>query len=245
MTFTRIDLIPNYDFEESKRLRSRWTDDPEGPRTYEYVPQKIREGGGEDFLQWDFETGRLGLLRNYCDLAGIRLQAEDIIFPEGDNFENIDFSSAEMWHCKFTDACFPSTHFNFARFYNIKCIGCIFSFAWFYSCRFERCTFDHCDFIDGNGFNNSKFMSCAFSDCFFSENMFTDCHFDENVAVRNQTGPLLFGLKQKANQFKEALKAVQVSRSLPRDKGRLPGWRGFPAYRKYFLIQRQAYTRVQ
>ena len=70
MAFTRIDLIPNYDFEEAKRLQRRWTDDPEGPRTYEYILQKIREGGGEDFLQRDFENGKLGLLRDYCDLAG-------------------------------------------------------------------------------------------------------------------------------------------------------------------------------
>jgi hypothetical protein len=243
MAFTRIDLIPHYDFEETKHLQSRWTDDPEGPRTYEYVLRKIRQGGGEDFLQWDFENGRLGLLRDYCDLAGMKLQGEDIIFPEGDNFENIDFSSAELWHCKFTAASFPSTHFDFARFYNVNFSGCTFALAWFYCCRFEKCTFEHCDFIDGNGFNNSKFISCTFLDCFFAENMFTDCQFDENVAVRNHKGPLLFGLRQKANQFKEELKAERVSGIYRGIKESFEAGEVFPRYRKYFLIQRQAYTR--
>jgi Pentapeptide repeats (8 copies) len=117
MTFQRIDLLPRYDPAARNKVQSRWEHD-DGRSLCERVIEKIRKGAGEDFLQWDFEQGRLGFLEDYWDLAGIQLSNEDITFPTGDNFENIDFSYAKFWHCVFVNATFPQTHFSFAKLYN-------------------------------------------------------------------------------------------------------------------------------
>jgi hypothetical protein len=83
MSFNRIDLLPQYDFERKKRVQARWTDSEDGSALHSYILEKIRKGAGEDFLQWDFEHGKLEFLEDYCDLAGFQIFKEDIEFPKG------------------------------------------------------------------------------------------------------------------------------------------------------------------
>jgi hypothetical protein len=82
MSFSRIDLLPLYNGAARMKSRERWEND-DGRDLHEYILGKIREGAGEDFLQWDFENGRLGFLKNYWDLAGIEISGENITFPTG------------------------------------------------------------------------------------------------------------------------------------------------------------------
>ena len=166
MSFIRLDLLPLYNVDQRNSSRERWEGE-EGQTLHEYIMEKIRSGAGEDFLQWDFEQGRLGLIKDYWDLAGFDISSENIKFPEGDSFENIDFSHAQFWHSTFDGACFPQTHFSFARLYNITFRNCIFSFAHFYGCQIEKCTFEDCDFIDENGFSNCELKETNFLNCFF------------------------------------------------------------------------------
>jgi hypothetical protein len=106
MPFQRIDLLPRYDPKSASRSRNRW-ETAEGRIIGERVLELIRKGGGEDFLQWDFENGRLGLLESQWDLAGFDLTSETIFFPEGDSFEAMDFSYARFWHCSLQTPAFP------------------------------------------------------------------------------------------------------------------------------------------
>jgi Pentapeptide repeats (9 copies) len=212
MSFTRIDLLPNFDSKERQQVRERW-EDYTGRALFERIIALIREGAGEDFLQYKFGSGELGFLRDYWDLAGIQIFGEDIVFPEGDNFENIDFSYAQFWHSTFTTACLPQTHFSFARLYNVKFKNCLFALAHFYGCKFEKCSFENCSFVEGNGFTNCDFQETTFSDCFFSENIFKSCRFDENVHVVNTTKPLVLGLMPCATNFKRTIFRVSTKAS--------------------------------
>jgi uncharacterized protein YjbI with pentapeptide repeats len=166
MTFTRIDLLPSFDRKKCQQLQQRW-EDYIGRAVFERVLSLIREGAGEDFLQYKFENGELAFLHDYWDLAGIQISGEDIEFPTGDNFENIDFSYAKFWHSTFKNACFPQTGFTFARLYNVKFKNCLFALASFYGCKLEKCSFENCSFVEGNGFTNCDFKETVFSDCFF------------------------------------------------------------------------------
>ena len=196
MTFQRIDLLPRYDLSERNRVRSRWESE-EGRSLQERIVDKIRKGAGEDFLQWDFESGRLGFIEDQWDLAGIHLFNENITFPTGDNFENIDFSYSQFWHSTFIDATFPQTHFSFARLYNIEFRSCLFAFAHFYGCTFENCRFINCDFAEVNGFSNCELLNTQ--DCFFNKDKFVDCKFDERVEFEFKRRPQIKGLLAQTN----------------------------------------------
>jgi hypothetical protein len=210
MSFNRIDLLPQYDFERKKRVQARWTDSEDGSALHSYILEKIRKGAGEDFLQWDFEHGKLEFLKDYCDLAGFQIFKEDIEFPKGDNFENIDFSHAEFWHSSFTGACFPQTYFAFSKLYNVTFKNCLFALASVYGCVLEKCRFENCDFVEGNGFTNCDFMPCQFESCFIAHNIFKHCRFDENVAIHNKHKMLTLGLLTHANDFNDELKVEQI-----------------------------------
>ena len=56
MSFTRLDLLPNFDSKERQQVRERW-EDYTGRALFERVIALIREGAGEDFLQHKFESG--------------------------------------------------------------------------------------------------------------------------------------------------------------------------------------------
>jgi hypothetical protein len=57
MPFHRIDLLPNYDHDQAWKSRERWAEDGDVSAK---VIELIRDGGGEDFLESEFERGQLG-----------------------------------------------------------------------------------------------------------------------------------------------------------------------------------------
>jgi hypothetical protein len=83
MAFQRIDLLPRFDLNDRRKVRSRWQSE-EGTPLQEKIIDLIRKGAGEDFLQGHFEHGALGFVEDQWDLAGIQLFNEDIVFPTGD-----------------------------------------------------------------------------------------------------------------------------------------------------------------
>ncbi len=242
MSFTRIDLLPHFDLQRRQQVRQRWKDDT-GRALFERIIILIREGAGEDFLQCGFENGELGFLSDYWDLAGIEIFKEDIVFPKGDNFENIDFSYAQFWHSTFTNACFPQTHFSFARLYNVTFKNCLFAFARFYGCEIEKCTFENCDFVEENGFSNCEIEETVFKNCFFNKNIFMNCRFDENVQIVNMSKPLLFGLRPHANEFSQKLNVNQISGIYRGIKDGFVAGEIFNISRAYLFLQYQSYTR--
>jgi hypothetical protein len=242
VSFSRIDLLPRNNFEARRQARERWENEP-GPQLYDYILSKIREGAGEDFLQWDFESGKLGFLKDYWDLAGMKLFNEEIVFPNGDNFENIDFSYSEFWHSKFTSACFPQTHFSFARLYNVSFKKCLFHLANFYGCEIEKCTFEDCDFVEGNGFSNCEIKDTTYRNCFMDENIFRNCRFDENVKIVNTKKSLAFGLLPRANDFQQEIKRDQISGIYRGIKDGFVAGEIFALSRRYLFLQLRAYTR--
>lgn len=243
MTFQRIDLLPRYELERRNEVRSRW-EDRVGMALYEKIIEKIRKGAGEDFLQWDFEQRQLGFLEDYWDLSGIQLSNEDITFPTGDNFENIDFSYAQFWHCTFVNATFPQTHFAFTRLYNIEFRKCLFAFAHFYGATLEKCRFIDCDFVDENGFSNCDFSDSHFQNCFFNKNKFVDCKFDESVSFEFPSEPKIGGLSsQTRSGFNCSFEKIHISSIY---RGIRDGFLAGEVYSKarhYLFRQQQAYTR--
>ena len=180
--FERIDLNPKYDHEEARAAQDRWNT-PEGQQQHAHILSLIQNGGGEDFLQWEFEQGNLSLLKDQWDLAGFDIWKQEIDFPVGDNFEAIDFSHSRFWHSKFSNACFLYSHFSFTKFYNTEFHNCLFMMSHFYNCTFEGCRFQSCDFAQPNGFVNTDFKNSKFDNCFFEDNKFEHCRFDENSSV--------------------------------------------------------------
>jgi hypothetical protein len=243
MAFNRIDLLSQYDVEKRKRVRARWTDSDDGRALHSYILEKVRQGAGEDFLQWDFESGKLGFLEDYWDLAGFEMFSEEIEFPRGDNFEDIDFSYASMWHCRLVGAAFPQTYFAFAKFYNGTFKDCLFAFTSFHGCTLEKCRFENCDFVDYNGFDNSDFQGCSFENCYISRNIFKDCCFDENVIISNIRKPLILGLLNCPNDFNDKLELDQITAIYRGIKDGFLSGEIFNKARRYFFLQRQAYTR--
>jgi len=243
MSFYPIDILPRYDPARAQKVRTRWgTED--GQAVYEKIVGLIRKGGGEDFLQWDFEKGRLAFVEDQWDLAGIELFNENIVFPKGDNFEAIDFSYARFWHSVFTNATFPQTGFRFTRLYNVEFRDCIFAFATFYGATLEKCKFINCDFVDSNGFDNCNVKDTKFEDCFFRENVFENCKFDENVTFAVSRASELSGMLTKTSSgFKDTLKKEMVTGIYRGIKeGFLAGQVSNKA-REYFFLQQYAYTR--
>jgi hypothetical protein len=207
MAFQRIDLLPSYSHSERNAARERWgTDD--GIQLSEKVHQMIRDGGGEDFLEGEFEAGRLGFIEDRWDLRGLSLFQEHIEFPEDDNFENIDFTYGDFYHCIFIGACFPQTHFGFTNFYNVEFSNCLFAFAHFYGARLEKCKFINCDFVEHNGFTNCSFSETAFQDCFFDSNKFFDCKFDGAVVFKNSSSR--YRLLLKARRFNTSIGSISA-----------------------------------
>jgi|SRR5580704_15716400 hypothetical protein len=78
--FTPTHLLPRFEPERSDLYQQRW-EKGEGPALREDILTKIRGGAGEDFLQWDFENGKLGFLESQSDLNGISVFQEELDFP--------------------------------------------------------------------------------------------------------------------------------------------------------------------
>jgi uncharacterized protein YjbI with pentapeptide repeats len=149
--FIRKDLLPQYDLEEHKRYKERWQA-PDGRELQEKILKMIRNGAGEDFLQWDLEQGELGFLENERDLRGFSFFKEDIVFPKADNFSAIDFSYASFYHSKLKNATFFNSGASFAQIYNCHFVDCVFSISGFYGTRFEKAKFINCAFVGHNSF---------------------------------------------------------------------------------------------
>ncbi len=184
--FTPIHLVPQYDRDAAERYQGRW-ETHDGQALRDKVLGMIRQGAGEDFLQWEFEHGGLGFLESMADLKGLKIFNEDITFPDGDSFEGIDFSYSEFYHSKFRNAAFISA-FRFSRIYNCEFINCVFAFNGFYGTTLEKVKFINCDFFEQNSFTNCQLLDVQFQGCFIPENIFFDCRFDESTAV-NELAP--------------------------------------------------------
>jgi hypothetical protein len=205
----------------------------------EKILKMIRDGAGEDFLQWEFENHRLGFLESMWDLKGINIDGENLNYEgEGGSgwFEAIEFSYARFYHSKFQRAEFAPATFNFARIYNCEFVDCNFSFAGFYGSALEKVKFTNCNFIEQNSFTNCNFQAVEFENCFMPESIFGDCRFDANTTVNDpiekshRSWDLTFDKKQLASIFqgvKEGYTAGGVVNQI----------------RKYFFRQNQAITR--
>jgi hypothetical protein len=235
--YTPIHLLPRIDPEKRNLYQQRWEKE-EGPALRDKILQMIRDGAGEDFLQWEFENHRLGFLESMWDLKGLNIFSEDLTFAgEGSGwFEAIDFSYALFYHSKFRHAEFAPATFNFTKIYNCEFIDCTFSFSGFYGATLEKVKFTNCNFIEQNGFTNCDVREVEFTNCFVPENIFTDCRFDANTRVSDPIDKahggwsLTFEKKELAGIFqsiKEAYSAGGVAKQV----------------RTYFFRQSQAVTR--
>lgn len=195
--FMPIHLLPQQDAEVRHRYRERWDIARTGPALRDKILQMIRDGAGEDFLQYEFERGALGFLEDDHDLKGLDILNEEITFPDGDTFEAIDLSYARFYHSTFTNAVF-NCDFAFAEIYNCRFVNCIFAFNSFYGAILERVIFKACDFIEHSNFTNCDFKDVQFQGSCFAERFLFDCRFDENSGVdclnpqplRMKSGPL-------------------------------------------------------
>lgn len=238
--FRPIHLLPkpiNPDFDKSLKYKERWEKEY-GKKCYDFIINKIKEGGGEDFLQWDFQQGHdlKHIMESEGDLKGIKIWELDIDFPKTDNFEAIDFSYAEFWHSKFKNATFLSTYFGFSEFYNFEFEKCLFSFTNFYGVRFEKVNFKNSTFVEHNSFNNCEFIDCEFDNFFTQKNLFTDCLFDANTQVKNLSFEPIhkFQVKLENNNLPNIYKGIKDSY--------LSG-QVFDKYREYFFEQKKTETR--
>jgi hypothetical protein len=198
----------------------------------------IREGAGEDFLQWEFEKHNLGFLESMCDLKGMNIFKENLNFEGARSgwFEAIDFSYAQFYHSTFRRAEFNPATFDFARIYNCEFIDCTFSFAGFLGSTLEKVKFTNCNFIEHTSFTNCGFTTAEFANCFLPESIFSDCRFDANTRVSDPIDKphggwtLTLDKKKLAGIFqgiKEAYSAGGVVKQV----------------RKYFFRQNQTITR--
>jgi len=184
--FTPLHLLPA-DTSDSQKYKDRWMTD-EGENLRENILQRIRQGAGEGFLTSDFQTSRLGFLENERDLKGLKVYNEAIDFPDGDNFQGIDFSYAEFSRAKFTNALFYCV-MSFTKFYDCVFTKCTFSFNHCFAAMFKKVTFIDCDFIENNTFTNCSFYETTFRNTFFSSNVFRDCLFDDMTIFTPHTFP--------------------------------------------------------
>lgn len=179
--FTPIHQLPLLNTADRNRYQDRWRQEG-GRELHDRILRMIREGAGEDFLQMDFEAGRLGFLENMWDLKGIDIMNENWRFEAGDTFEAIDFSYSQFFHTKIHNAAF-SANFSFARLYNCEFWNCTFVFNGFYGTQFERCRFINCDFVEGNRISNCDFVRSEFSNCFTGESLFFECRFSNDTDI--------------------------------------------------------------
>ncbi len=238
--FRPIHLLPkpiNSDFDKISEYKERW-EKGHGEKCYDFVINKIKKGGGEDFLQWDYQQGQdlKHIMKDEWDLKGIKIWQLDIDFPKGDNFEGIDFSFAEFWHSRFKSATFPSTYFEFSKFYNFKFEDCLFSFANFYGVKFEKVKFKNCTFVEHNSFNNCEFIDCEFDNFFTAGNLFIDCLFDVNTQVKN----ISF---KPIHKFKVELENSNLPNIYKGIKNSYLSGQVFDKYREYFFKQKRSETR--
>jgi hypothetical protein len=179
--FAPIDRLPQFDPEKQAKYRDRWQDAP-GRALHDKILAMIRAGAGEDFLQWEFEQGRLGFLEDMLDLKGLNIFDEQFNFPSGDTFENINFDYAEFWHSKFNNAVFYCS-MAFTRVHNCEFKRCIVSFNRAYATTFEKCRFVECEFVETNSFTNCVFLDTTLENCFIPKRLFFDCTFDQVTLV--------------------------------------------------------------
>lgn len=234
--FTPVYLLPQFSAKESTKYRERWNGS-DGQRLRDQILEMIRNGAGEDFLQWDFEQGRLGFLEDTWDLKGINIFQEDISFPEGDNFEGIDFAYAEFYHSKFKNAVFREATFNFTGLYDCEFLNCTFLFTTFYGATLEEIKFMGCDFIEHNEMTNCDFRESIFRDCFYASRLFFDCRFDDTTSLDtpvNEPFSVIEGIRLGKSALsgiydgiKESYAAGHVSKQ----------------YRQYSFRQKQCITR--
>jgi hypothetical protein len=233
--FTPVHLLPRADPEKRGLYQRRWDYDS-GPALRDKILQMIRDGAGEDFLQWDYEQHRLGFLESQSDLKGLNIFKEDITFPNDDGwFEATDFSYAQFHHSKFRGATF-SASFNFARLYNCEFIDCFFSFNGFYGTTLEKVKFINCDFIEQNSFTNCDLVEVEFKHCFLPKNVFADCRFDANTRVNDPinkpNGKIEIALEDKRrSEIFQGIKEAYTSGGVVKQS------------RAYFFRQMQAITR--
>lgn len=180
--FIQINQLNGYEPDVAQRVRSRW-EDSKNDQAKNLILGLIKKGGGEDFLQWDYQQGILkDFLDNEWDLRGIQIFNENIDFPHEDNFENIDFSYGKFYHSAFRNACIYAT-FDFVRIHNFKFINCSFHFTYWYGCTIENTIFENCNFVERHKFTNCDFINCKFINYSISELLFTDCRFDSNTII--------------------------------------------------------------
>jgi hypothetical protein len=234
--YTPRHLLPRYDPDEQAKYTGRWHS-IDSMELADKITGMIRRGAGEDFLQADFEGGRLGFLESYHDLKGFSLTDKKIVFPEDDNFEGIDFSYAHFSHCVLENAVFPQSSFNFADVYGCEFKKCIFAFSSFYGASLEKVQFVDCEFVERNSFVNCHFQDVEFSGCHFSRPVFSDCKFNETTEVGDPV-PAPTRMKNhpafSPKQLAEFLKDVK--------EGFRNGGVATKA-REYFFRERQAVTR--
>jgi len=235
--FTPIHLLPRFDTEKLNSYQERW-DRGQGPALEKKILEMIRDGAGEDFLQWKFESHQLGFLESMWDLKGINVQGEDLTFEGAGSgwFEAIDFSYAQFYNSKFRKAEFAPSTFNFARIYNCEFIDCTFSFAGFYGSTFEKVKFVNCNFIEQNSVINCDLREVDFKNCFIPESIFRDCRFDASTTVddpieKSHRGwNLSFDKKQLADVFQDLKEGYSAGGVVKQA-------------RRYFFRQNQATTR--
>jgi uncharacterized protein YjbI with pentapeptide repeats len=209
--FTPTHLLPSYDNKDHNKYTKRWQE-PLGLEIRQKILSMIRDGAGEDFLQWDFEKGNLPILESQWDLKGIDIHGEDIQFPETDSFEAIDFSFAEFFNSIFTRACFSSAYFSFSRIYGCEFKNCIFGYTNFYACKFENVKFINCDFIERNRMTTCDFQNVSFENCYYSERLFFDCRFDSNAVANDPISTANLMRKNyilEKSKYAEIVKGVQ------------------------------------
>jgi len=232
-------LLPHHESLESDKIskyKKRWETEI-GKKCYDFIIDKIKKGGGEDFLQWEFEKGTYlnRIMENQWDLKGIKIWQLNIHFPSVDNFVGIDFSYTEFWHCKFKNATFSSVYFGFSNFHNFEFEFCLFGFTNFYCVKFEKVKFKNCTFIEHNYFINCEFINCEFDNFFTEKNLFIDCLFNVNTKVKNiSIKPIHnFSVKLEKKNLPDIYKGIKDSY--------LAG-EVFGKYREYFFKQKEAET---
>ena len=196
---------------EARRARERWNS-PAGETTHTRVVELIGDRAGEDFLQADFEAGRLPVLEDMWDLRGIYFGNKQWTFPPSDTFEAIDFSFGTFQKVAFTKAYFQAT-LRFARVENCRFINCSFQFTFFYCSELRNVTFERCDFLDSNDFVNCEMYGVSFRDCYYAANLFADCSFDRQCEVTPSTPKPLnvasIGEKSGTSHLVELYRAIK------------------------------------
>lgn len=151
-------------------------------------------------------------LEDMSDLKGLDIFQEQFDFSGGDTFEAIDFSFAEFWHSRFSNAVFNCS-IAFARVYNCEFRRCIFSFNHSYGTTFEKCRFVECEFVENNTFTNCSFREVTFENCFMPTRVFFDCSFDQLTRV-DSSAPKPFRMNPESFAIHPKDAAVDARRAV-------------------------------